>query len=543
MLTKIKIIFVLFILLFLVSACSENTSEYTITFDTLGGPTIEPIVARYLDPVTLPSPQRDGYVFDGWYNDVIYTIEIDIQAMLDMNFTLYAKWNPRSYQIHYDVNEGISIPMDTYEYLSHISAPSDPYKEGYDFGGWFSDEALTIPFIFGTMGASSITIYAKWIQMSYEIQFVNTGDTSIPSIVSESGLEITAPTAPTNEGFVFSGWYTDPNSIEQYDFTTMPSNDLILYADWATEGLEFTLINDDLEYEVYLMDDEDIETIQIPKNHEGKPVTKIADYGFGGCYSLTGIMIPSSVNTIGAYAFMGCEALVMFYISEFVTEIGEALFMNCTGLDEILVDPNNPNYKDIDGVLFSKSGDLLISYPSYRADTNYIMNNDVVTIGGYAFTRSLNLLTVTIGTEVTTIKTHAFYDCFEMTSIIIPNNVTTIELYAFRNCASLADVTIGTGLIGINAYVFNQCYALTSITIPSNITYIAYGAFYDCTNLNSIIIDKTSGQGLITGGLFMFTNTKSYLTIYVPDLETKNAYSTAYIWSSYASHIEVNTGQ
>ncbi|MBU0997782.1 MAG: leucine-rich repeat protein [Firmicutes bacterium] len=374
----------------------------------------------------------------------------------------------------------------------------------------------------------------------HTISFESNGGTQVEPIVQAESTVIVEPASPTREGYVFSGWYLDIESVDLYEFDLMPSNDMVLYADWATEDLVFTLINDDLEYEVSLQDAEDLLSIQIPKYHEGKPVTKIADYGFGGCYSVTEIVYSPNINSIGIYAFMGCEELTEYTISQYITEVGTALFMGCSKLEAINVDSNNLFYKSIEGVLFSISEELLITYPSAKSDTSYIINNNVLSIEPYAFTKSMYLTNVTIGNQVTIIKTHAFYNCWELTSIIIPDQVTTIELYAFRNCVGLLEVTIGSGLTGIDAYVFNQCSSLQTITIPSNIEYIGYGAFYDCTSLSTIIIDKTSSQGVITGGLFMFTNTKSYLAIYVPDLETKNAYDIAYIWSSYASKISVN---
>lgn len=605
-------IFGLFILLLSISACTKESVEYTIQFDTMGGSVVEPIVAQYLDPINLPIPEREGFTFVGWYNDEQYTAEIDISAMMEFNFILYAKWQPIQYQIHFDVNGGTSISSVSYDYQETVIEPDNPIKQGYAFIGWYSDEALTIPFVFGQMGLNDltlyakwepneyqihfvvnggnemesatylyqetisapidpikdgyifdgwytdeslttqyifgqmglqdITVYAKWSAFSYKIQFENTGDSDIDDILAEAGSTIVAPDDPIRDGYEFSGWYIDALSLEPFVFSTMPNEDLTLYADWGTNGLNFTLINDDQEYEVSYQDASELETIQIPKNHEGKLVTKIADYGFGGCYSLSSFVYSPNINTIGDYAFMGCESLLMFPISEYITYIGQAAFFRCAGLEQFLVNPDNQNYMSIDGVLFSKSGDKLIAYPASKAGSNYVINDDVITIEPYSFTRSLNLTTVTFGSGVTTIKTHAFYDCWQLTSIIIPDNVTKIETYAFRSCASLVNVTLGAGLTGLDAYVFNACFALTTITIPSNITYINYGAFYDCTSLSTIIIDKTVGQGLITGGLFMFTNTKSYLHIYVPDLETKNAYVLEYYWTSYASKIEVNPG-
>jgi hypothetical protein len=48
-------------------------------------------------------------------------------------------------------------------------------------------------------------------------------------------------------------------------------------------------------------------------------------------------------------------------------------------------------------------------------------------------------------------------------------------------------------------------------------------------------------DGLITGALFMFMNTPSYLTIYFPDQAALDQYKLAEYWSSYASKMQVGS--
>lgn len=373
----------------------------------------------------------------------------------------------------------------------------------------------------------------------YKVNFNTNGGAVMDSINVSAGEKISIPD-PVKEGFVFSGWYKSQDDLIPFDINSTINDNITLYADWATEGITYTLYNDDTEYEVLYQNDEEIEVIQIPKNYMGIPVTKISDYGLGGNPSVTEIILPNSVNIIGIYALMGCGSLTSFSFSKYVTEIGFAVFFESVRLESISVDPDNQNYKSIDGVLFDKTGELLVTYPAGKTDSNYTINNTVVTIGDYAFSKNIYLTNVVIGTSVTTIKTHAFYNCWELTSIIIPNNVTSLETYAFRNCVGLTSITLGTGISGLNAYLFNGCNSLTSITLPSNIDYIGYGAFYDCTGLSVIIIDKTASQGIITSGIFMITNTKSYLVFYVPDFETMEAYQADSNWAYLANKILVN---
>ena len=43
-----------------------------------------------------------------------------------------------------------------------VEKPEDPTKEGFNFKGWFSDEALTKAYDFDTTVTGDVTLYAKW---------------------------------------------------------------------------------------------------------------------------------------------------------------------------------------------------------------------------------------------------------------------------------------------------------------------------------------------------------------------------------------------
>ena len=134
-------------------------------------------------------------------------------------------------------------------------APNYPivYEAGnYTFGGWYQDQACTIPFNFNiTMPDKNVQMYASWIPTTFSFtvyQEKPTDNNPNPTVLfSQTGVEFgTLPNTlgeePTRESpikdYIFAGWYyEDENGHEQrFDFNTMPiKHDYVIYAKWTSE--------------------------------------------------------------------------------------------------------------------------------------------------------------------------------------------------------------------------------------------------------------------------------------------------------------------
>jgi len=129
-----------------------TVNAYTITFDSNGGSSVDPITEDYGESVSAPSaPTRTGYTFDGWYSNESLTNSYTFDTMPAYNFTLYAGWTINEVTITFDSNGGSSVDAIIDDYGEPVSEPSDPTREGYTFDGWYSDAELATAYTFTTI--------------------------------------------------------------------------------------------------------------------------------------------------------------------------------------------------------------------------------------------------------------------------------------------------------------------------------------------------------------------------------------------------------
>ena len=124
----------------------------------------------------------------------------------------------------------------------------------------------------------------------------------------------------------------------------------------------------------------------------------ICDSAFSFCRSLSEIVIPSSVTSIGKGAFSYCVSLSEIVIPSSVTSIGDSAFSYCRSLSEIVI-------------------------PS-----------SVTSIGKGAFSRCVSLSEIVIPSSVTSIGKGTFSYCYSLSEIVIPSSVTSIGDSAFYRC-------------------------------------------------------------------------------------------------------------
>ncbi len=226
------------------------------------------------------------------------------------------------------------------------------------------------------------------------------------------------------------------------------------------------------------------------------------------------------VTSIKEFAINGDGYIKTIYIGKNVTEIDGKAFYSCWALQKIIVDEENPNYCDIDGVLYSKDKKTVICYPCDRdqylrekysypkemwkwipEDSNrnplmteedyrpifekysekvmtYVIPPTVETVGELCFNYS-NLATVYLPASLTRIENLGFFEMPNAKDFYTYTNKTVIDtsFEAAKGLDTYISLPEGLTYIGTDAFSYNK--EMDYIYIPSSVEYIGHHAFWE----------------------------------------------------------------
>ncbi|MDE7213346.1 MAG: InlB B-repeat-containing protein, partial [Anaeroplasmataceae bacterium] len=213
-----------------------------VTFNTNEGSAISDAEVSVGSKVTRPkNPTKEGYIFIGWYTDAELKNEYNFNTEVKTALTLYAKWEvkpvePQKFTVTFNSREGTHVvSLVNVVYGSTIEKPTDPTRKGYTFVGWYKDAACTNAFDFEEdVVTGNITLYAKWELSEYTVTF---GNTSLAQQIVPVGGKATKPnTDPVKANFTFAGWYEDAACTKAWDFNTVLTKSVTIYAKWEEKA-------------------------------------------------------------------------------------------------------------------------------------------------------------------------------------------------------------------------------------------------------------------------------------------------------------------
>lgn len=220
------------------------------------------------------------------------------------------------------------------------------------------------------------------------------------------------------------------------------------------------------------------------------------------------------VVSVGAYALNCDEKVKVINIGAGVENVDPKAFYSCWALQEIRVDENNPNYCDVEGVLFNKDKTEIIcrpcdhdtylaekyghakydengyriepapedaSYEQYVKDVlTYVVPSSVEKIGQLCFNYA-NMKNVYLPEGLKTIETLGFFEIPLLEGVYSYKPAGEVTDTHFTDESVLGDVynsfPEGLEYIGSDAFSYNQ--AMTYVYIPASVTYIGHHAFWD----------------------------------------------------------------
>lgn len=235
---------------------------------------------------------------------------------------------------------------------------------------------------------------------------------------------------------------------------------------------------------------------------DGYTVVAIGDQAFARLTtnenerSITSVVIPNTVKTIGDQAFYSCYRLSSVTIPASVESIGEMVF-NSSGIKTLTIeDGDTPITIGGSGSVVGSVLNSAQNCTSVYVGRNINYANDSQTTFGFSgfltdltygpkvtrimakeCWRSPSIQRITfLGEELEEIPEDAFAECTALISITLPDKVSVIGKSAFKECKVLQDISLPAHVTTISDEAFRGCHALASLSIPATVTTVGFGA-------------------------------------------------------------------
>lgn len=378
-------------------------AKYTISFNVGGGEAIDDISVSYLGGMTLPTPSREGYTFNGWtISGLIIDGNYIDEYTLTSNSTATASWTVNRYSltIANTLNEKIIIDeldSDEYDYDNRVLLKATPYL-GYELEGWYECDRTGEPLnkisteesFYYTIPARDSVLRAEWRVRD-----------------DMSNFEFTSTVTSTSR-------YCKITGVKNKTITSLVLPDCVT-------GVEDDVFNDCTEITSAKMDAQKL-------NGFGDGNTKLTHLEvYSGAInskveSVTHLTIGKLVSSVLILGWSNCNNLVSVTFEEgFSGTVYNSAFSNCANLSEINVPDsmlsgvwsgafdNTAWYNNQpDGVIYI--GKVLLGYKGTMPEnTSIVVKEGTLAIAWQAFYNKENLISVTVPSSVRYIGGRAFF--------------------------------------------------------------------------------------------------------------------------------------
>ncbi|KAL3937874.1 MAG: hypothetical protein SGBAC_007107 [Bacillariaceae sp.] len=218
-------------------------------------------------------------------------------------------------------------------------------------------------------------------------------------------------------------------------------------------------------------------------------LTTIGRAAFGNCSSLTGIRLPSSVETIRANAFVACKCLETVSLFRDLRQpsrlkvMDGGVFANCVKLQKV----------DLPRALEVLGNGVFYNCVSLK-EVNIEEGNNLRVIGSMSFCGCVKLQSFNNFSMVERIEKNAFRNCDSLEVIRFQNGLKYVDGYAFCSCKNLRAVALvaaSESVALICSFAFAGCPKLVSVELGDsshNAVAMQHGAFSECESLVNICL-------------------------------------------------------
>ena len=483
------------------------------------------------DPFDLPTTEKEGYRFLGWYRKIIYNDEAFYEpaeyvypyvGIEDLVFV--AKWS-KAYKITYHLGE----MEDVDGYVITNNNPKDFTKEddftfenatqaGAEFKGWYKDSNFddnskveSVTDLYNLTSETDeviiedVELYAKWNYYRYIITSNLDGGVgwSTASYTVLGNVELESFGVPTKKGYEFKGWFKESGFVNQIN--QIPAGTVGNFEVFA----KFEIINYTITYNLFdgsvsgNPDTYNVNTETITLNNASKN-----GYSFVGWY--TDEEFNERITTINKGS-TGNKVLYALFndVNSYFIYAGHKI-IGLTDLGKTQTDIVIPS--EIDGFTITTLADSCFNSSTFKTLT---IPDSVVNILNGIVLGNKNLETVTFtGTPtITKIAYGAFNGCSKLKTINLPDTIEEIDNYVFSGCVLLELNGLPSALRKIGYNAFNRCQKITISELPSNVGEVGNDAFYGCIAIENIILPSSMRYNNLGSDIFKDCTGLKTLTI------------------------------